>query len=34
MKSSRLEKYNNIEDNIIKNVRNFFVLKKILKRSR
>ena len=34
MKSSRLEKYNNIEDNIIKNVRNFFVLKKNLKRSR
>ena len=32
MKSSRLEEYKNIEENIIKDVRNPFILKKLKKK--
>ena len=34
MKSSRLKEYKNIEENIIKDVRNFFRLKKLEKKKR
>ena len=34
MKSSRLKEYKNIEGNIIKDVRNFFRLKKLEKKKR